>query len=141
MQEHCNKIVLGPVVVINPEVEVEVAAELAIDVGKAGSQFSARTLVSKRRKIPGSREFCSGKETNTGEVAEKGSGSSAPQDVRAKGVEGRLNGNRYIAVEGCSPNAGRVIEGIYTLLAEGRAGVATYRGRWRGIIESLTWTI
>jgi len=48
-----DEIVQGAVVVVQPEVEVEVAAEVSDDVRLTGNEVDAGALVGERRVIPG----------------------------------------------------------------------------------------
>src|SRR5690349_17173824 len=93
VKQHGHEIRLRAVVVVEPEVEVERAAEVRVDIVGGGKQIYLREFVCQRDVIPGQRE------RREGEVSRNAGRTSATQDARAKGSELSANTNRHVAVE------------------------------------------
>src|SRR5687768_12462564 len=102
-------------VIIQSEIEVEVTAELSVDVvsrkaGRAGVQISSGTLIGKRETIPCGRKLCARKETNAGKVTENSRRAGTSQNAWPKRIEGRLDPDLHVAVKGRPPNLGSMLE-------------------------------
>src|SRR6185369_3631038 len=112
---------------IHAQVEVEVTAELSVDVGCAGGrvQLCPCALIRECGEIPGIRKLRTRVETNAGEVGKNGRGSRASEYVRAERVEGCIDADFYRAIQRCTPHVGRELESEKTLRAFGCAGIAT----------------
>lgn len=141
VQEHCDEVVLRAVVVVESEVEVEVAAELAVDVGEAGVQIGSGALVGERREIPCIRELRAGVETRAAEIGEDERGARASEHVRGERIEGRLNDDGHGAVEGSAPDVGGVFERDDALLPLRRAGIAADRHGRRRVVEAFAGVV
>jgi hypothetical protein len=137
VQEHHHKVGVRTVVVIQSQVEVEVAAELSVDIVSGWVQVSTSALIREGTAIKCTREFSSRKGTHATEVAESLNGARASENAGSEWVEGSLNPDDLIAVQGRGPDVSGMLERDKPLLSEGCAGVAAYGRRWRWIVESL----
>src|SRR5262245_51290340 len=133
-------------VVVESEIEVEVAAELGIDVWKHRSDFRfqqirSRTFVGQRRPVPRSRKLRARMEANAREIGKYGRRAGASQHVGSERVEGSANINGLSAVEGRSPEIGGVLKCDEPLLAARRAGVAADRRSRGRIVEAFVGSV
>ena len=130
VQENRHEIVLRPVVVVQPQIEGEVGAEVRVDVVVGGIQVDARQLVRQRDVVPRAGQ------RRVWKVAEHGYRPGTSQYAGSQRRKLRANPDRHRAVQPRAPDARRVLEGDQPLLSEGRSGVAAYGRRRRGIVES-----
>ena len=80
-------------VVIKSEVEVEVTAELSVDVVSSWVHVSAGALTREGTAIPRAGEFSARVGTHASEVAESLNRARASQNSGSQWVEGSLNPN------------------------------------------------
>ena len=130
MQKDDHQIGLRSVVVVESKIEIEVGAEVCVDVIIRRKQVNARKLICERDVIPG------GCKRRIGKVTDYADRACASEHARAERRELRPNANGNIAVEPRAPDIRRMLEGNQALLAERRPGIAADGSSRCRIIES-----
>ena len=148
VKQHDNQVVLHAVVVVEPEVEIEIAAELGDDFrcpwseAKCRQQVDPGSLVRQGDVIVRVR-ITTGKarRRQRAEVTDAERRGRRAEHVRAERVETGLNLDVDVAVERRTPQVGRELKRNQPLLPFRGARVAAHRRRRRRIVETFVRSV
>src|SRR5262245_52558160 len=104
VQQHGHQVRLCTMLVVEAQVEIEIAAELGIDVVGVRLEVDASPLVGECRAVPSVGKLGARELSDAAEVAGSRDGTGTSQDVRGQWVERSLDSDRDVAVQRRAPD-------------------------------------